>query len=162
MIEAVLSIGSNMADRQALLDGVIEHFAEAEQLRAASRTYATPPWGVTDQEDFLNATLLVEVPDEPLELLRRCQALENAAHRVRERRWGPRTLDVDIIQIRRDGHELLSEDPTLTLPHPWAHARAFVLIPWAEIEPEAQLRGQPIAELIAALPDDDVQAVTPP
>lgn len=161
MIQAVLSIGSNMADRQALLRSVITHFDDAQQLLAVSRTYATPPWGVTDQEDFLNAALLVEVPDTPMELLRRCQDLERAAHRIRERRWGPRTLDVDIVQVRSDGREVLSDTPALTLPHPWAHQRAFVLIPWAEIEPDAHLHGQPLSALIAALPHDEVQAVTP-
>lgn len=152
-MRAVLSIGSNMEDRRALLQTVFDEFA-AETI-AASPVFATPPWGVTDQGDFLNAVLIVEVEESPLELLRRGQKLEEAAERVRVRRWGPRTLDVDIVQI--DG--VTSDDPELTLPHPYAHERAFVLVPWLAADPEATLNGTPVRELVANLDSDDVAAV---
>lgn len=152
-MRAVLSIGSNMEDRRALLQTVFDEFA-AETV-AASPVYATPPWGVTDQDEFLNAVLIVDVDCTPLELLRRGQKLEEAAERVRVRHWGPRTLDVDIVQI--DG--VTSDDPELTLPHPYAHERAFVLVPWLAADEHAQLNGTPVRELIAGLDEDEVAAV---
>ncbi|OFP21495.1 2-amino-4-hydroxy-6-hydroxymethyldihydropteridine diphosphokinase [Corynebacterium sp. HMSC066C02] len=152
-MRAVLSIGSNMEDRRALLQTVFDEFAD--ETIAASPVYATPPWGVTDQDEFLNAVLIVDVDCTPLELLRRGQKLEEAAERVRVRHWGPRTLDVDIVQI--DG--VTSEDPELTLPHPYAHERAFVLVPWLAADEHAQLNGTPVRELIADLDEDEVAAV---
>ncbi|WP_055178219.1 2-amino-4-hydroxy-6-hydroxymethyldihydropteridine diphosphokinase [Corynebacterium lowii] len=158
-MRAVLSIGSNMEDRWALLRTVAREFA-AETV-AASPVYSTPPWGVEDQEEFLNAVLIVEVEAEPMELLRRCQRLEEAAERVRVRRWGPRTLDVDVVQVHREGTEVLSDDPVLTLPHPWAHQRAFVLVPWAQVDGEARLRDKPVAQWIEALPVEEVRQIVP-
>ena len=152
-MRAVLSIGSNMEDRRALLQTVFDEFAD--ETIAASPVYATPPWGVTDQDEFLNAVLIVDVDCTPLELLRRGQKLEEAAERVRVRHWGPRTLDVDIVQI--DG--VTSEDPELILPHPYAHERAFVLVPWLAADEHAQLNGTPVRELIADLDEDEVAAV---
>lgn len=152
-MRAVLSIGSNMEDRRALLQTVFDEFAD--ETNAASPVFATPPWGVTDQEEFLNAVLIVEVDCTPLELLRRGQKLEEAAERVRVRHWGPRTLDVDIVQI--DG--VTSDDPELTLPHPYAHQRAFVLVPWLAADPDAELNGTSVHELIAGLDEEEVAAV---
>lgn len=152
-MRAVLSIGSNMEDRRALLQTVFDEFAD--ETIAASPVYATPPWGVTDQGDFLNAVLIVDVDCTPLELLRRGQKLEEAAERVRVRHWGPRTLDVDIVQI--DG--VTSDDPELTLPHPYAHQRAFVLVPWLAADPDAEFNGTSVRELIAGLDEEEVAAV---
>lgn len=157
-MRAVLSIGSNMDDRYALLQGVLDEFQE--ETVAVSSIYATPPWGVEDQDEFLNAILVVDVDCTPLELLQRGQKLENDADRVRTRKWGPRTLDVDIVQIRNGSEELLSEDPVLTLPHPWAWQRAFVLIPWLEIEPDAVLHGTTVASLVENLDPTDIEGVT--
>ncbi|WP_342351086.1 2-amino-4-hydroxy-6-hydroxymethyldihydropteridine diphosphokinase [Corynebacterium diphtheriae] len=149
-MRAVLSIGSNMDDRYALLRTVVEEFAE--QIVAASSIYSTPPWGVEDQDEFLNAVVIVDVDSSPLELLRRGQRLEEAACRRRLRHWGPRTLDVDVVTIYNDdGTPMVSSDPELTLPHPYAHERAFVLVPWAEADPEAELLGQKVAQRAAAL-----------
>lgn len=157
-MRAVLSIGSNMADRWALLRTV--HDAFAAEIAAESSVYATPPWGVTDQGEFLNAVLIVEVAETPLNLLRRGQELEDAAERVRERHWGPRTLDVDLVQlIRADGSEITSTDPELTLPHPHAHDRAFVLIPWLEADPEAVLDGRRVAEIAAGFSAEETAGV---
>lgn len=152
-MRAVLSIGSNMDDRRALLQTVFDEFA-AETV-AASPIYSTPPWGVTDQDEFLNAVLIVDVEESPLELLRRGQALEQAAERVRVRHWGPRTLDVDIVQVEG----VTSSEPELTLPHPYAHERAFVLVPWLAADPDARLGDTPVADLIAALDLAEVEQV---
>ena len=156
-MRAVLSIGSNLDDRRALLQTVVDEFRA--ETAAASPVFATPPWGVEDQDEFLNAVLIVDVDTSPLDLLRRGQGLEEAADRVRVRRWGPRTLDVDIVQVIRDGEEICSDDPVLTLPHPHAHERAFVLVPWLAADPDAVLRGTPVAELVAGLDAGDVAAV---
>ena len=144
-MRAVLSIGSNMDDRVELLRTVFTEFRE--DIVAVSPVYATPPWGVTDQDEFLNAVLIVDVEESPLELLRRGQKLEEAAERVRVRHWGPRTLDVDIVDI--EGYS--SADAELTVPHPYAHERAFVLIPWLAADAAAKLKGQDVSALVAAL-----------
>ena len=150
-MRAVLSSGSNMGDARAHLQTVADEFA-GETL-AASSIYATAPWGNTNQPDFLNQSLLVDVDDTPQQLLARCQELEQRAHRVREERWGPRTLDVDIIWI--EGYT--SDDPELTVPHPRAHLRQFVLEPWLEVDPGAELNGASISELLESLEDQGVR-----
>ncbi|AGF73446.1 2-amino-4-hydroxy-6-hydroxymethyldihydropteridine diphosphokinase [Corynebacterium halotolerans] len=157
-MRAVLSIGSNMADRWALLRGVHAEFRG--ELVAASPVYSTPPWGVTDQDEFLNAVLIVDVDASPLELLRRGQRLENEAERVRVRHWGPRTLDVDVVQVTGDdGAEVHSDDPVLTLPHPYAHERAFVLVPWLAADGEARLHGRRVFDLVAGLEASEVESI---
>lgn len=150
-MRAVLSSGSNMGDARAHLQTVAEEFAR--ETLAASSIYATAPWGNTNQQDFLNQSLLVDVDDTPHELLARCQELEQRAHRVREERWGPRTLDVDIIWI--EGYT--SNAPELTVPHPRAHLRQFVLEPWFEMDPGAVLNGASISELLENLEDQGVR-----
>ncbi|MFR9829494.1 2-amino-4-hydroxy-6-hydroxymethyldihydropteridine diphosphokinase [Corynebacterium striatum] len=154
-MRAVLSIGSNMDDRRALLQTVFDEFAE--ETVAVSPVYSTPPWGVEDQDEFLNAVLIVEVNSTPMELLRRGQGLEQDAERVRVRHWGPRTLDVDIVQV--DG--ITSEDPELTLPHPFARERAFVLVPWLAADPKARLGDTAVADLVAGLDPHKVEQVKP-
>lgn len=144
-MRAVISAGSNMEDSRAHLASVRAHFAEV--LVAASSLYATAPWGKTDQPDFLNQSLLIDAPLSPSQLLHQCQALEAAANRVRTERWGPRTLDVDVVDI--EGYT--SDDPVLTVPHPRAHLRAFVLAPWLELDPDAMLGGERVADLLAGL-----------
>ncbi|QCB29253.1 2-amino-4-hydroxy-6-hydroxymethyldihydropteridine pyrophosphokinase [Corynebacterium endometrii] len=159
MIRAVLSIGSNMDDRLQLLATVAKEFKS--ETVAFSPVYATPPWGVEDQDEFLNAALIVDVDCTPLELLRRGQGLEEAAERVRLRHWGPRTLDVDVVQVRdlETGREITSTDPVLTLPHPYSHQRAFVLVPWLAIEPDARLGGAPATQWLAAIDQDEIAGV---
>jgi 2-amino-4-hydroxy-6-hydroxymethyldihydropteridine diphosphokinase len=142
---AVLSIGSNLGDRLAALRSVVDGLGRS--LRAVSSVYETTPWGLPDQPDFLNAVVIADDPNlDPLGWLRRAQEFEQAAGRVRDVRWGPRTLDVDVIDV--DGRR--SEDPVLTLPHPRAAERAFVLVPWLEIDPDPKL-----AEMINGLSSDE-------
>ncbi len=159
MTLAVLSIGSNLGDRRANLQ--LARDGLAAWLSAASPVYVTPPWGPVSQYDYLNAVLLVSDPvaDAPA-WLARAHAAEQAAGRTRDVRWGPRTLDVDVIDVRtEDGVPVRSDDPQLTLPHPRAAERAFVLVPWLAVDPDAELDGRPVAELVAALPGDEVAQV---
>ncbi|MBA4503791.1 2-amino-4-hydroxy-6-hydroxymethyldihydropteridine diphosphokinase [Corynebacterium sanguinis] len=150
-MRAVLSTGSNMEDSRAHLASVVDEFAA--ELVAASSLYATAPWGGVEQDDFLNQVLIVDVEQSPRELLRRCQSLEQRARRVRKKRWGPRTLDVDIVLI--DGFS--SRDPELTVPHPRAHERAFVLVPWLEIDPDAHLGHRSVAGIVDKLGAEGVR-----
>ncbi|WKD61963.1 2-amino-4-hydroxy-6-hydroxymethyldihydropteridine pyrophosphokinase [Corynebacterium ciconiae DSM 44920] len=145
-MRAVISIGSNTGASRSHLASVLEEFRS--EMVACSSLYVTAPWGVEDQPDFLNAVLIVDTESTPQQLLARGQALEARAERVRQRHWGPRTLDVDIVDIPG----FTSTDPTLTVPHPYAHQRGFVLIPWHEIAPDAALGGTPLSTLIDALP----------
>jgi 2-amino-4-hydroxy-6-hydroxymethyldihydropteridine diphosphokinase len=141
--EAVLSLGSNLGDRLGHLRTAVLAFSDV--LLVASGVYETPPWGDPDQSPYLNAVLLVRDPAAtPRDWLDRARAVEEAAGRVREpaRRFGPRSLDVDVIAIRDgDGQPVVSDDPELTLPHPRAHLRAFVLRPWIDIQPYGRLPG---------------------
>jgi 2-amino-4-hydroxy-6-hydroxymethyldihydropteridine diphosphokinase len=152
---AVLSIGSNVGDRLEYLRGCVAELGEA--VRAVSAVYATAPWGGVRQDEFLNAVLLVNDPAaDAQEWLRRGQRCEAAAQRTRSLRWGPRTLDVDVIDVE----QARQDDPQLTLPHPRAHERAFVLVPWLEVAPDAVLAGHgPVADLVAALPAEDRRGV---
>ncbi|GAB2582494.1 2-amino-4-hydroxy-6-hydroxymethyldihydropteridine diphosphokinase [Paractinoplanes abujensis] len=164
MTRAVLSIGSNLGDRERHLRQAVRELGGS--VERASGVYETPPWGDADQPAYLNAVVLVSDPAAvPHDWLERAWAAETAAQRVRdpERRFGPRTLDVDVIAVYEDGRPVLSDDPELTLPHPRAHLRAFVLRPWHDIEPAAELPGHgPIARLLAdpALAGD-VAALSP-
>ena len=134
MSRAVLSIGSNLGDRLAHLRSVVAALGPV----AVSPVYETAPWGGIEQDDYLNAIVVVDDPGtDAYGWLARARELERAAHRIREVRWGPRTLDVDVIDV--DGGS--NADPELTLPHPRAHERAFVLVPWADVDPDAVLPG---------------------
>jgi 2-amino-4-hydroxy-6-hydroxymethyldihydropteridine diphosphokinase len=150
---AVLSLGSNLGDRLAHLRAAVAGFADA--LVAASPVYETAPWGGVEQDDFLNAVVIVDDPDtDAWGWLHRGQALEQASGRVREVRWGPRTLDVDVVTV--DG--VTSADPELLLPHPGTPERATVLRPWLDVDPDAVLPGHgTVAALLAALgPEGEV------
>jgi 2-amino-4-hydroxy-6-hydroxymethyldihydropteridine diphosphokinase len=152
---AVLSLGSNLGDRLGYLQLAVDGFADVRV--AVSSVYETTPWGVTDQPDFLNAVLVVESAEiDEWGWLRRGQELEREAERRREQRWGPRTLDVDVVTV----DDVRSDHPDLLLPHPGTPSRATVLIPWLAVEPDALLPGHgPVTALLDALPDDDVAEV---
>ena len=152
MTRAVLSVGSNLGDRPAHLRAAVA-MLRADATVEVSGVYETPPWGDTEQPPYLNAVLLVADPAATArDWLDRARACEAAVGRVRdpERRFGPRTLDVDVIAVwADDGEPVVSDDPELTLPHPRAHQRAFVLLPWHEVRPDAELPGHgPIAALL--------------
>ncbi|MBY6537360.1 2-amino-4-hydroxy-6-hydroxymethyldihydropteridine diphosphokinase [Rhodococcus sp. BP-349] len=150
MTRAVLSIGSNIGDSEQQLRAVVEGLGDA--VVAVSTVFATAPWGGIDQQDFLNAVVIVD--DENTDCrgwLRRGQQLETAAHRERVQRWGPRTVDVDIVVC----DDVVSDDPDLILPHPLAHERAFVLAPWLDADPDAVLHGRSVRDLLAELPESE-------
>lgn len=154
MTRVVLSIGSNVGDRQAHLQSVVDGLGEA--LRAVSPVYETQAWGGVEQGAFLNAVLVADDPHlDAHAWLSRAHDLEQAAERVREQRWGPRTLDVDLITCHDGDAEVLRDDADLTLPHPLAHHRAFVLVPWLDVDPDAALtvdgERRPTEKLLAAL-----------
>jgi 2-amino-4-hydroxy-6-hydroxymethyldihydropteridine diphosphokinase len=138
MSTVVLSIGSNLGDRLGRLQSVLD--ALGERVRAVSPVYETDPWGGVDQAAFLNAVVVAEDPSlDGHGWLTFAQDLEAAADRVREVKWGPRTLDVDLVCCHGDTGELIVVDDRLTLPHPLAHLRAFVLVPWLAVDPDAVL-----------------------
>ncbi len=144
----VLALGSNLGDRLGNLQRGVDILCGDPDLRctAVSAVYQTSPVGGPEQPDYLNAVLLASSALGGRAILARCQAAEQALHRVRTARWGPRTLDVDVIVC---GEEV-SADPELTLPHPRAHERGFVLVPWHEVDPGARIPGRgPVAELLA-------------
>lgn len=154
---AVLSIGSNLGNRLETLQGAVDALEDTPgiRIRAVSPVYETEPWGVEPgtQPSYFNAVVVLRTTLPPSALLERAQAIEEAFHRVRDERWGPRTLDVDIVSYA----DVVSDDPLLTLPHPRAHERAFVLAPWHDVDPQAQLPGRgPVAELLTAVTREGV------
>jgi 2-amino-4-hydroxy-6-hydroxymethyldihydropteridine diphosphokinase len=154
----VLALGSNLGDRLATLQAGMDSLADVPgiALIAVSAVFETSPVGGPDQPPYLNAVLLATSTLPCQDILRFTQAAEHAQGRVRTVRWGPRTLDIDIIAC---GEEL-SDDPILTLPHPRAHERAFVLLPWHDVDPGATLPGSgQVAVLLSGLGSDTTGTV---
>lgn len=155
MTRAVIALGANLGDARAALSGAISALRSTAgvEVLAESSVYSTAPIGGVEQPDYLNSVVLVESSLTPRELLDRMHEIENTWHRTREVRWGPRTLDLDLIEYQG----VTSDDPELTLPHPRAHERAFVLVPWLEADPEAELTGfGPVAGLVPTLGDQGI------
>ena len=157
-MRVVLSIGSNLGDRQAHLQSVVDGLGDA--LCAVSPVYETDAWGGVEQGPFLNAVLIAEDPQlDARGWLRRAHKFEQCAERVREQRWGPRTLDVDLVTCRDGDSEVVMCEEDLTLPHPLAHQRAFVLVPWLDVDPDAALtigdEARPVQELLAELDPEE-------
>jgi 2-amino-4-hydroxy-6-hydroxymethyldihydropteridine diphosphokinase len=164
MNSVVLSIGSNLGDRLARLQSVVDGLRDA--VRAISPVYETEAWGGVEQGPFLNAVLIADDPElDGHGWLHRAHELESAASRVRGQRWGPRTLDVDIVTCHDGDDEVTALDEELTLPHPLAHLRAFVLIPWLAVDPDAALtvagESRPVARLLAELDPSERAGVRP-
>lgn len=156
MTRAVLSLGANLGDRLAALQHAVDTVCADEQVRgvAVSPVYETAPVGGPEQPDYLNAVLVVDTSGEPRELLELAHRAESGLGRTREVRWGPRTLDVDVIGF----DDVVSDDPVLTLPHPRAAERAFVLLPWAAADPDARLTGNGrVADLLAGVDSTGVR-----
>ena len=139
---AYLSLGANLGNREEMLREAVRRLAAADGVKtlAVSSLYETEPWGKKDQSSFLNIAVSLQTTLSPEELLALTQAVETELGRVRHERWGPRTIDVDILHI--EGAERNS--PTLTLPHPYMTERAFVLVPLAEIAPMLMIHGKTI------------------
>jgi 2-amino-4-hydroxy-6-hydroxymethyldihydropteridine diphosphokinase len=146
--QVVLALGSNLGDRGDILQGGVNAIAgiEGVKVTGVSPVYETMPVGGPAQPDYLNAVVLADITIPARDLLDRLHEVEAAFDRVRLVRWGPRTLDIDIITVAGTR----SDDPDLTLPHPRAHERAFVLAPWHDADPEATLPGHgSVADLLA-------------
>ena len=139
-MRAVLSLGSNLGNSAEILSSAAEALNEVSEVIAFSSFYQTRPVGGPPQPDFINAVIIIETNLEPKELLLVAQAIEGAHGRERNEstvKWGPRFLDIDLIKC----DEMLVNSPDLTIPHPRAHEREFVLRPWNEIDPAASLPG---------------------
>ena len=147
-MRVVIALGSNLGDRSAILRSAVEAVREYVDIDRISEIIETDPVGGVEQPDYLNAVLVGETELAPAELMNTLLAIEAAAGRERTIRWGDRTLDLDFIAAG----DLMMESELLTLPHPRAHERAFVLQPWLEIDPDAYLPGRgPIRELLSSL-----------
>jgi 2-amino-4-hydroxy-6-hydroxymethyldihydropteridine diphosphokinase len=138
-VRAFLGLGSNLGDRLESLQRAVDLLAAAPGIRVvrSSRVYETDPMGGPPQPDFLNAVVEVETDLTPMELLRACHGIEDEMKRTRSVRWGPRTVDLDVLTY---GSEQIDEDD-LTVPHPRTHERAFVLVPLLELDPDPPLPG---------------------
>jgi 2-amino-4-hydroxy-6-hydroxymethyldihydropteridine diphosphokinase len=151
MPRAFVAFGGNVGDARATLARAITAFCDGDHviLLARSSDYRTPPWGVTDQPPFVNACIAVETHLPPRGLLDRAQQVERGfgRERHRETRWGPRTLDIDILTY----DDAVLDDPLLTLPHPRLFERAFVLVPLVEIAPDAAIGGRSLREALERL-----------
>jgi 2-amino-4-hydroxy-6-hydroxymethyldihydropteridine diphosphokinase len=160
-VRAVLSLGSNLDDRVGYVRAAISSLGDdpRTEVDAVSSLYETDPVGVDGQDSYVNAVVVVTTTRAPAQLLVLAHELEARAARLRPHRWAPRTLDVDIVSV----DDLVSDDPTLTLPHPRAHERAFVLVPWLEIDPHASLPGRGTVEhLVAGLDTGGVRLLASP
>lgn len=157
MTQAYLGIGSNIGDKAAMLAEAVERLAATPGLRVTARSadYRTPPWGDTDQDWFLNAAVAVETELSPHALLETCLSIEAALGRVRERRWGPRVIDIDVLAY--EGAQV--SDERLVLPHRFVRERAFVLVPLAEIAPDLVIGGESVAEALAKLDATGIEQV---
>jgi 2-amino-4-hydroxy-6-hydroxymethyldihydropteridine diphosphokinase len=161
LAEALLALGGNVGDARNTLDRAIAMLCGTPDIRLVARSsdYATPPWGVEDQPPFVILCIAVETTLAPPALLARAQAVERAfgRDRSRERRWGPRTLDIDILAY----DDLALDTPTLTLPHPRLFERAFVLVPLAEIAPERTIAGIRIRDALAKVDAAGIERLPP-
>ena len=161
MVSAIIALGGNVGDVRATFKAaIIDICAQAQaRLLARSSDYATPPWGEEQQPPFVNACIEIETALAPGALLGALQAVERTfgRDRTKERRWGPRTLDLDLIAY--DYLTLRTE--ALTLPHPHVLERAFVLVPLAEIAPERKIGGRSVEAALADVSSADIERLPP-
>ncbi|MER6298686.1 2-amino-4-hydroxy-6-hydroxymethyldihydropteridine diphosphokinase [Kitasatospora sp. NPDC001539] len=156
---AVIALGSNLGNRLETLQGAVDALADTPglKIKAVSAVYETEAvGGPEEQPNYYNAVVVLRTSLPPRDLLERGNAIEDAFGRVREVRWGPRTLDVDILAYEG----VVSDDPQLVLPHPRSHERVFVLAPWLDAQPEAEVPGHgQVAALLEALGGPEAQGV---
>lgn len=160
-VEALIALGGNVGDVRSTFDGAVAMLCDGGDVRLVARSsdYRTPPWGVTDQPPFINAVIAVATALPPRDLLARALKVERAFGRDREneRRWGPRTLDLDLLAYG----DLVLHAPNLTLPHPRLFERAFVLLPLAEIAPERVIAGIRVRDALARLDTAGIEKLPP-
>lgn len=154
--EAIVALGSNIGDKAANVERAVALLIEdgAVELTARSRIYKTPPWGISDQDWFVNACIGVKTGLDPHALLARCLAVEEQMGRRRAEKWGPRLIDLDVLVYG----DVKMSDADLTLPHPHITKRAFVLAPMADIAPDLVLEGRTVADWLA---DEDLEGIEP-
>jgi 2-amino-4-hydroxy-6-hydroxymethyldihydropteridine diphosphokinase len=158
-VKAVLGLGANLGDRATTLQAALDEIGGQTHVVAVSSIFETAPVGGPAQPDFYNAVVLVDTALAAPDLLALARRLEAAAGRVRAEHWGPRTLDVDVLAY----DDKRSDDPELTLPHPRAHERAFVVLPWLEIEPDGAIVGRgTLAEIATQLGTSGVRRLDTP
>jgi 2-amino-4-hydroxy-6-hydroxymethyldihydropteridine diphosphokinase len=161
MAEALLALGGNVGDVRDTLDRAVAALCDGQEVRLLARSadYRTPPWGIADQPPFLNLCIAVATSLMPHALLARAQAIERALgrERAKERRWGPRPVDIDVITY----DDLALATPDLTLPHPRLFERAFVLVPLAEIAPERVIAGIKVRDALARVDATGVERLPP-
>ena len=149
MAEALIALGGNVGDTRTTLDKAVQLLCDGTKVRLLARSsdYRTPPWGDTDQPAFINRCVAITTELSPQALLQRAQEVERALgrDRAKDRRWGPRTADLDILTY----DDLTLNSPTLTLPHPRLFERAFVLVPLAEIAPDRMIAGIRVCDALA-------------
>jgi len=157
MAEAYLGLGSNLGNKRNNLKSALKMLEDHPQVevRKVSSFYETEPVGYKEQDRFLNLVVKIDTSLNPFELLQFCQTIEKELKRKRIVRWGPRTIDVDILLYEN----FISQDPELTIPHPRMHERAFVLVPLEEIEPHLQLGGINISEILKDLNGENIKRV---
>lgn len=158
MTEAYIALGSNQGVSSDLLQQALEQISllPGTRLTATSRWYRSAPvGGPANQPDYLNAVCKIETGLTPKDLLTALQRIEQDHGRVRNERWGPRTLDLDII-LYDDLHQ---EDPDLTLPHPRAHERAFVILPLADLDPGLELHGRSVSDWLPLVANQAIEAI---
>lgn len=158
MAEALIGLGGNLGDVAATFETALGRLAVGGvHVLARSSNWKTPPWGVTDQPAFVNACILAETDLSPQALLELCLAVEASLGRRREIRWGPRVIDLDVLDV--DGRTI--DAPGLTLPHPRLTERAFVLVPLAEIVPDRIVAGATVAEHLAGVDASGIERIGP-
>src|ERR1700758_726292 len=162
MASAVIALGGNVGDVRATFEKAIAHICGMAQaaLLARSSDYSTPPWGEEHQARFINACIEIETSLDPHALLFSLHKIEQKFGRDRrkEKRWGPRSLDLDLIAY----DDVKLDKPELTLPHPRLFGRAFVLVPLAEIAPDRVIAGQRVSEALAQLSTDGIERLPDP
>jgi 2-amino-4-hydroxy-6-hydroxymethyldihydropteridine diphosphokinase len=161
MAEALIALGGNVGDVRSTFDRALAMFCDGADVRLSARSsdYSTPPWGVQDQPPFVNCCASVATGLAPHQLLARAQAVERAFGRDRanERRWGPRTLDIDLLTY----DDVAVNEPDLRLPHPRLFERAFVLVPLAEIVPDRLIAGMRVRDALAKLDANGIERLPP-
>jgi 2-amino-4-hydroxy-6-hydroxymethyldihydropteridine diphosphokinase len=161
MAEALIGLGGNVGDVRATLARAIAALCDGEEVRLLARSadYRTPPWGVEDQPAFVNACIAVETRLPPRALLARAQAIERTLGRarVKEQRWGPRRIDIDLLAY----DDLTVDEPGLELPHPRLFERAFVLVPLMEIAPDRAIAGIRVRDALARVDAAGVEKLPP-
>jgi 2-amino-4-hydroxy-6-hydroxymethyldihydropteridine diphosphokinase len=161
MSEALLALGGNVGNSRALLDRAVALLCDGIEVRLKARSseYRTPPWGFKYQSPFINLCIAVETKLSPRNLLARAQSVELQLGRDRahEKRWGPRTVDVDIIAY----DDLAIAELGLSLPHPRLFERAFVLVPLAEIAPDRIIAGQKVSDALSRVDTTGIERLLP-